>query len=377
MRRQPTQPREDWRTKVEKLGLLYLKEGECWNEEACYEFTAEEVETLEEATNALDKMCLEAAQYVIENRLYDLFAIPPEAVPIIESSWSLRSPAIYGRFDLAFNGVDPPKLLEYNADTPTTLLEAAVVQWHWLQDFRPEADQFNSIWEGLVECWQDLKEASLLKNDFVHFASADSVEDFMTIMALQDTATEAGLTTDSLLMDEIGWDSASNRFVDLNDRPIESIFKLYPWEWMVREEFSKPLFEHFATTCWIEPIWKMVLSNKALLPIMWRLFPDNPYILEAYFDDPQDMSAFVSKPLLGREGANVTITRDGSETSNPGEYGTQKRIYQKFVELPQFDDRCPVIGSWVIDGASRGMGIRESLGPITTNTSPFVPHLFS
>jgi glutathionylspermidine synthase len=36
---------------------------------------------------------------------------------------------LYGRFDLAYRGDGPPKLLEYNADTPTALFEAAVVQW--------------------------------------------------------------------------------------------------------------------------------------------------------------------------------------------------------------------------------------------------------
>ena len=57
---------------------------------------------------------------------------------------------MYGRFDLAYDGTTPPKLLEYNADTPTSLLEAAVIQWRWQQDMRPERDQFNSIHERLL-----------------------------------------------------------------------------------------------------------------------------------------------------------------------------------------------------------------------------------
>lgn len=73
-------------------------------------------------------------------------------------SWNEEPPAIYGRFDLAYDGIHPPKLLEYNADTPTALLEASVVQWYWLQDVFPKDDQFNSIHEHLVAKWKELKD---------------------------------------------------------------------------------------------------------------------------------------------------------------------------------------------------------------------------
>jgi glutathionylspermidine synthase len=35
------------------------------------------------------------------------------------------------------------------------------------------------------------------------------------------------------------------------------------------------------------------------------------------------------------------------------------------------------LGSWIVGGKSRGMGIRESDGPITENLSGFAPHLFA
>ena len=50
-----------------------------------------------------------------------------------------------------YDGKAPPRLLEYNADTPTALLEASVAQWFWLQDCFPTADQFNSIHERLID----------------------------------------------------------------------------------------------------------------------------------------------------------------------------------------------------------------------------------
>ncbi len=378
MRRESILPRPDWQAKVEKLGLLFHQnpDGPYWQESAYYCLSGEEVTTLESATNELHERCLDAVRHVIDHDRFEDLRISEAAVPWIKQSWDADPPAIYGRFDLAFDGIHPPKLLEYNADTPTSLLEAAVIQWHWVQEVFPDADQFNSIWEGLVDKWADLKAEGCLPGNLVHFASVDSVEDYMTISALRDTAAEAGLYTDALLMHQIGWDEKERTFVDLHDRPIRSIFKLYPWEWLVEEAFSKPLFETYATTSWIEPIWKMILSNKGILPILWELFPDHPNLLECYFDEPRGLQEFAQKPLLGREGANIHISTKLGEWDSSGDYTGQRQVFQQYVELPQFDDSNALIGSWVIDGVARGIGIRESEGPITTNLSRFVPHIF-
>ena len=61
-----------------------------------------------------------------------------------------------------FDGTGPAKLLEYNADTPTSMFEAAVFQWTWLEQaierniIPKRADQFNSIHERLIEAWKKL-----------------------------------------------------------------------------------------------------------------------------------------------------------------------------------------------------------------------------
>ena len=192
MRRIAATPRPGWQAKVEEAGLTWhTGEQPYWNESAFYEFTAKEVDVLEAATNELEKMTLQAAQHVIDNKLYSRLAIPEIAVPLIESSWEAEPPALYGRFDLAFDGVNPPKLLEYNADTPTSLLEAAVVQWYWLQDCFPKRDQFNSLHERLIALWKDL--AQYLPGRRIDFCSMDDAEDGMTVTYLQDTAQQAGL----------------------------------------------------------------------------------------------------------------------------------------------------------------------------------------
>jgi glutathionylspermidine synthase len=379
MRRVAAPPRANWQSKVEAAGLTWHTPGQSyWNESAFYEFTALEVDLLEAATNQLEQMSLAAVRHIIDNKLYAQMGVAASAVPLVETSWAAESPSLYGRFDLAYYGDGPPKLLEYNADTPTSLLEAAVAQWYWLEDAHPASGQFNSIHERLIARWKEL--APALPGGRIDFCSMSDLEDEMTVAYLLDAAQQAGLAASMFPIDEIGWDGAI--FVAPDDRgrdkPLSSVFKLYPWEWMVREEFGRHLGA--SGIIWVEPAWKMLLSNKGLLPVLWELYPHHPNLLEASWDAPDTGRAWVRKPLLGREGANVTLHRPGGDFETTGEYGAEGFVYQDLAPLKTFDGKYPVTGSWVIGhregDAAAGIGIRESDIPITTNVSQFVPHLF-
>ena len=376
MRRISIEPRPDWIQKVEALGMLYHSNDDApyWNESAYYGFTPTEIASLESATNEVHRLCLEAVAYVIETKRYSDLQIPVEAIPMIEWAWRHSPPSIYGRFDFAFNGIDSPRMLEYNADTPTALLEGAIAQWHWAQQLYPDHDQFNSIWDGLVAYWQKLKLGRGLSGPLLHVASVDTVEDMMTATVMRDTAEAAGIRTCQLLMNEIGWDSRNGYFVDLDDRRMWSIFKLYPWEWMLEEEFGESALASYEVTQWIEPIWKMILSNKAILAILWELYPDCPYLLPSYLDGPRDLVEYVKKPLLAREGEDITVYRSEGEEYSHGEVHAS-HMYQAYSRLPEFDGGQMMLGSWVIDGKARGIGVREANKLVITNLSPFVPHL--
>jgi len=404
VRRNAINPRADWQTRVESVGLAYhspeaMAPRTYWDESACYEFTSAEVDTLEAAANNMQAMCLAAAQNVIDNQRYVQLDIPAAAVPMIEWAWNAEPPALYGRFDFSWAGAESgqtPKLLEYNADTPTSLLEAAVVQWYWLEDvgsslpsshsvlsfLAAKADQFNSIHERLIAKWKDI--APCLKPP-VYFAGTHEPEDILTLAYLQDTAQQAGLATKSIAMLDIGWNEGHNAFLDLNEDRIASIFKLYPWETMMAEEFAPHALAVYRDMQWIEPIWKMLLSNKGILPILWELYPNHPNLLPAYFaanaSDTHGMSDFVSKPLHSREGANIVVVRNGSPiVTTEGPYDGA-RILQALAPQAVFSDsagqpRYPVLGLWMIDQECGGMGIRESGGPVTDNLSSFIPHYF-
>lgn len=376
MKRCTTTPRRGWREKVEAVGFTYHTHdtGPYWDESVYYEFTSAEVDVLETAANTLHELCLEAAQSVIDHGWWSRLGIPTHAVPTILASWERDDPSVYGRFDLAYDGVQPPKLLEYNADTPTALVEAAVVQWHWLQELFPRSDQFNSIHERLIKAWQHVGSGQ------VHFAGMrDISEDEQTLAYLADTCTQAGYKAQWLDIGEIGWHKGELRFVDMQGRPIEALFKLYPWEWMWHEPFAEQL--RVAKNLFLEPPWKLMLSNKGLLPVLWELYPDHPNLLPAYESPAQFVDAsgarasYVKKPRLSREGANITLVEAGRAVEeNGGDYGEEGHVYQALAPIPNLAGNHPVCGVWIVNHEACGLGIREDVRRITGNLSRFVPH---
>lgn len=379
MKRRLITPRSNWQQTVEGQGLVYHTNADgtpYWNEAAYWEFTAAEVDELEAATAELYSLCLQAVRHLIEHNRLDELGVPEAAWERLRWSWDNREATLYGRFDLAYTGDGPPKMLEFNADTPTTLVEAAVIQWHWMQDVFSQADQFNSLWEGLVETWAELRSTGSLRGNRVCFVTSPNDEDWMTIRFLRDTAEEAGVQTAELFMREIGWDTSRNAFVDLDDRTLESVFKLYPWEWLLKDPFGQHALDTSPQTQWIEPLWKMAMASKGLLPALWELFPNHPNLVPAYHGGPRGLAEYVAKPIIGREGANVTLHTRERETATGGQYEEYPRVYQQRCRLPFEGGVYAVLGSWIVGGEPRGMGIRESSTPITESLSGFAPHIF-
>ncbi|UMQ44201.1 glutathionylspermidine synthase family protein [Chryseobacterium sp. Y16C] len=365
--------RKNWEHKLENLGFGYHSlEGLYWDESHYYQFSSEEINTIENATAELWQMCLEAVDYIIEKNLWYRFNIPDWFKDYIITSWEEDHPSIYGRFDFGFDGKNL-KLLEFNADTPTSLYEASVVQWYWLQEMFPYKDQFNSIHEKLVDYWKYLK--NYINPHYIYFASLTNIEDVTNVEYLRDCATQAGFDTEFIAIQDIGWAEDIEEFIAGDRSIMEYIFKLYPYEWILDDGFGEKLIKNGFRSQWIEPAWKLLLSSKAILPILWELYPNHPYLLESYFE-PKHLKDFVKKPIYSREGANVTLFKNNIPLEqNTGVYGKEGYIYQQLFDLPNFDGNYPIIGSWVIGQEPAGIGIRESVNLITNNQSRFIPHL--
>lgn len=375
MRRVGIHPRQNLEKKLTDAGFVFFKDY--YTETAAYEFTAAEIDRIDLATASVFEMCCQAIREIIEKDLFHEFFIPERFIPLIKTSWEEDFCSFYGRLDLAVNkDCTEIKLLEFNADCPTSLLEASVIQWQWLQEFNPDHDQFNSIHEKLLSQIEACKPWLSGDKKLWFTAVSDSAEDFMTVSYIRDLAAQSGLETEYVDINKLGLDRGGSfcALVDGEVQPVENIFKLYPYEWMFHEEFGQNLD---LETTWIEPFYKSLLSNKMLLVLLYRMFPESPYILPAYFNTACGMESYVKKPVFSREGSNVTILhKDQLLQQTEGEYGEEGFIFQQYSALPDFEGYRPVIGSWLIGGETAGIGIKETQQYIHDNMSEFCPHYF-
>ncbi len=378
MERHAIAPRGDWKSIVEGQGLIWHSEGEdaYWDESAYYSFRADEIELIEAASEELYRLFLEAGDRIASDfTLLEMFGIPSFCHKAIRQAWRDEPPSLnYGRFDLGYSGVGDPKLFEFNCDTPTSMLEAGVIQWEWKEALFPDHDQFNSLHERLIGRWAELRPRLPGKRVWFTHTHDPSYEDVITTTYMRDLAAQAGLETLAVVIDDIGLD-ADGRILDADDQVMTAIFKLYPWEWIVNEAYGPAIVRQLPATAWIEPIWKMIWSNKAILQILWNMFPDHPNLLAASVRQEKIGTSYVAKPFLAREGANIEVVERGTTVArSEGAYREGLTMYQEFYPLRDFGNGYPVIGSWVVDGHAAGMGIRED-GLITGNRARFVPHV--
>ncbi len=381
MQRLTLRERADWRQQATAVGFEFLTDDgrPYWDETVCYRFSLAQIEDhIEAPTQALLALCYQAVDNILgHDALLRRLKIPETAWDYVRQSWRRQDKDLYGRFDFRYDGSGPVTLFEFNADTPTTLFEAAVFQWHWLEQaidaeiVAGEADQFNSIHERLIDAFGRFG----IADRTLHLACVrDHAEDRWTVEYLEDCAQQAGLATRFVHIEDIGL-TADGRYTDLDDQVITDLFKLYPWEWLLAETFGPHLLRDKVRM--IEPPWKLALSNKGLLAVLWDMFPGHPSLLPTFFEDDPRAAALgndcVRKPLLGREGVDIAVAR--RPAMRPGPYGAEGFVVQALRPPPEFGGRWPVIGSWVVAGQACGIGIREDESPITGNTARFVPHI--
>ncbi len=384
MRRIAIAARSDWQETAERFGFrFHTIAGEpYWDESAYYAFTLEQIERdIEAPTQALHAMAMSLVEEVIESdALLARLAIPEAYREFVRASWRDGHPHLYGRMDFAYDGEGPAKLYELNYDTPTSLYEAAFFQWVWLEEqiargqLPRGTDQFNAIQDGLVEAFGHI--APGLAKPLYFSAVRESIEDQGTIAYLRDCAEQAGIDTQLIAIEDIGL-AEDGRYTDNHDYVIQTLFKLYPIEYLFEERFGPALPTSGLQL--IEPAWKSILANKGILPLLWERYPDHPNLLAARFvDDPTTAveAGWVRKPFFSREGTNISITLpDGTSVATEGPDADGPWIEQRYHPLKEFDGNYPLIGSWVVADRAVGMGLREDCSRITQDTSRFVPHV--
>ncbi|MDY7098758.1 MAG: glutathionylspermidine synthase family protein [Pseudomonadota bacterium] len=385
MLRKSVPMRPNWQAVADENGFIFHHvDGEIyWDESACWQFTLREVEDeIEDPTTELYAMCLALVdEACTDQQVMERLAIPQSMWDPIADSWKRGDSSLYGRFDFAYDGSGPAKMLEFNADTPTSVYETAFFQWRWLEDMieareLPEnTDQFNRLHEALVERFQQI----FTPGSLCHFSAvAEHIEDRATVLYFEDLANQAGLETRFVDIEKIGLDE-DGQFMDPEGLRIGALFKLYPWEDMMREEFADKVAG--SETVFLEPAWKAILSNKAILPLLWERHAGHRNLLPSYFagteeGDAMAAGAHVYKPFFSREGADIALNDGTREHRGPEQgYGEEGAIVQAYAPIARDGDNHAVIGSWVVGDDPAGMSIREDASPITRDLARFLPHI--
>jgi len=385
MQRIPVTVRANLELAATEHGLEYIAgEGITgWDESACYQFSLQQIEEdIEGPAEEIEDLCFQVVDRAINTEsVLERLCIPEEFWDYIANSWRNNDRNLLGRMDFSYNGNGPAKLLEYNADTPTTLYESSVFQWEWLEHALDKGlvadgcDQLNDVHESIVAAFSNLGLGTL-----THFACNPDIEDDKgTLDYIEECANEAQVETSFLKMEDIGIDE-QGRFIDVENQIINNLVKLYPWEWLMEEDFATHM--PASVVKFFEPPWKAILSNKGLLPLLWGMFEGHPNLLPSFFaDDPAsssltDTGSYVRKPLLSRQGANIEIVQNNSTLlQTDGPYADKPQIIQGFEPLPDFEGKYPLIGCWMVASKAVGLCIREDDNLVTSKDAKFIPHV--
>ena len=342
-----------------------------------------------EASNELYDMFVEAGEYVIENDLLDEIGIPFNLQELVKLSWENDVHwHLYGRFDFA-GGVDglPIKLLEFNADTPTSLLESSLIQWAILKkEGLDESKQFNNIHNALMDNFKrvvTLEESVDKFSEYyegwkILFSSVKGYdEDEATVRYLMSIAKEVGFECEFAYIDEVEFDEEG---IYYGENRYEYLFKLLPWEDIAIEEgelaslLTKIVENQKAII--LNPAYTLIFQSKAIMKVLWELFPNHPLLLETLYE-PLEEKAFVKKPIFGREGANIEIVDESGEVleETDGEYGVNRVIFQEFAKLNQDAEGNYYQAGVFFAYEGCGLGFRSSNKMILNDMSKFVTHI--
>lgn len=376
---------------LESLGFVWHTDSDesSYISDALVVISEAEAEAYYEATNTLYDMVVEAAEYVIENNLFHEIGIPFNLVEVLKESWESDVHwHLYGRFDLA-GGVDgtPIKLLEFNADTPTSLFETAIIQWAMLKQNRLEEEsQFNGLYEALVDNFKRLvtleEDVSTFEErydgwNFLFTSVKGNAEEENTVRLLQHIATEAGFETEFAYIDEIEFSPEEG--ILYQEKNYELWFKLIPWEDIALEESDLAMLLtniiKNQKAIIFNPAYTLLFQSKGLLKILWDLYPNHPLLLESSFE-PLHGKKQVKKPVFGREGGSVSILDENAQEleSVEGDYDNHKMVYQAYTELPTDTQGQSYQAGVFYAYEACGLGFRKG-GKILGNMSKFVGHL--
>ena len=340
-------------------------------------------QTIEHATNELHGLFMHATDYVLQHpELLKKFNLPEVVLSKIRQSWDNRlNQLITSRFDFALTpwGL---KVYEYNCDSASCYMESGKVQGKWGKHFGVKlgVDAGQDLFKDLVKAWRksDVK-------GMVHILQDDEAEEHYHALFMKGVIEAAGYECRIIIgLSELRWQSDGS-IIDGHGDTLNFVWKTWSWETALDQirqecESEQPQSETFEPL-WqagevprlvdvllrkhimvFEPLWTLIPSNKAILPVLWSLFPNHPYLLNTSFELSDELmeTGYVVKPIVGRCGANIQLIDDQKNllAQTDGHFMAQDQIYQQLFALPKVSDYYVQICSFTAAGKYAGAGVR-------------------
>lgn len=352
---------------------------------------------LRRATNELHAMFLHATHAVLEDdALMAHFHLPEVLWPRIRQSWDgRRTKMITGRFDFSLSGRGL-KVYEYNADSASCHMECGRVQCAWAGHYGVSEGRCSGgqLMPDLIEAWRTAGVEGTL-----HIMQDANAEETYHALFMKEAIDAAGVPAKIITgVEGLGWDG-QGRVIDADGVPILWVWKTWAWETVIdqircecdadeedmrlhrtRDPNRPPRLADVMLRKEVkvfEPLWTLIPSNKAILPILWSMYPNHPYLLETQFELTEKLAegGYAEKPIVGRCGANIRIVAPdkGVIGATSGQFGDRNQIFQELFPLPLIEGQNVQVGTFSVGGRYSGAMPRVDASPIITTKSDLLP----
>ncbi len=373
-----------WLNEKDELQRAYIEaNGHVINKDPCQYFTITESaeQELIKATNELHLMYLHATDKVLkDDNLLALFDIPKILWPRLRLSWQWRRhQMVSGRMDFCMDerGL---KVYEYNADSASCHTESGLILEEWVKTgYRGTGhNPAEGLLEELTGAW---KHSSA--RPFVHLMQDNDAEEDYHALFMQRSLMQAGFDTKILHgLGELSWDSAG-QLIDNDGRAVNCVWKTWAWETAIEQIREVSETEYAAVpirtghpqgevrlidvllrpeVLVFEPLWTVIPGNKAILPVLWQLFPNHRYLLDTDFEvnDLLAKTGYAVKPIAGRCGSNIDLVSHHDELldKTSGKFVARKNIYQQLWCLPKVDGKYIQVCTFTVGGSYGGTCLR-------------------
>ena len=393
------QYRGNWLNEKDSLQKAYVEaNGHVINKDPYQYFTITESaeQELIKATNELHLMYLHATDKVMkDDSLLALFDIPKILWPRLRLSWQRRRHhMITGRMDFCMDerGL---KVYEYNADSASCHTEGGLILEQWLKQgyYGTGHNPAEGLLDELAGAWKHSR-----ARPFVHIMQDKDLEENYHAQFIQRSLTQAGFESKILFgLDELRWDAAG-QLIDADGRLVNCVWKTWAWETAIEQVREVSADEYAAVpirtghpqnevrlidvllrpeVLVFEPLWTVIPGNKAILPVLWSLFPHHRYLLDTDFvvNDELAKTGYAVKPISGRCGNNIDLIGPQDEVldKTSGQFVDRKNIYQQLWCLPKVDGKYIQVCTFTVGGNYGGTCLRGDSSLVVKKESDIEP----